>query len=1260
VEETKLLASASGANAILVGTPAWFAWLEQATTFAFVGARGRFTARKERRGRTGWYWKAYRKRFGQLRSAYLGKSAELSLERLHQVAATLARPLSTVDAPARPETHPAAPRSDRRRRIAPALPTGTVTFLFTDIAGSTQLWEQYTQEMADALARHDTILREAIAAHAGVVFKTIGDGVCAVFARAADALAAALASQRALLAEAWGPTGPLSVRMALHTGAADLRDGDYAGPPLNRLARILAAGSGGQILLSLATEQLVRDHLPSGVSLHDLGTHHLKGLRHPEQIFQLVGPNLPADFPPLRTDAPAATPAPLPPAQLLATKLYAPATRANLVARPGLTARFAAGVRGKLTLIAAPAGFGKTTLISQWRATPAARDVLVAWVSLDAGDNDPIRFWMYLLTALDAVAPGLAAAPLALLQEPQPPPVEVVVTTVLNALATLRSDAVLILDDYHLIDAPLVHQGLTFLLEHLPPQLHLVIATREDPPLPLTRLRAGGELTELRAADLRFTVDETASFLTEAMGLPLSGAETAALEARTEGWIAGLQLAALALHERVDVASFIAAFAGSNRFIIDYLAEEVLERQAAHLQTFLLQTAILDRLCGPLCDAVLGLATNDQGPRTNVSDTGDLAFVAGRSSFLDSYSQLILDQLERANLFLIPLDDQRHWYRYHHLFAEVLRTRLTSGATVELVATLHRRASAWFAQHGFIVEAVQHALAAADTEQVVELLEQHGALLATRGHTRAVLGWLERLPESLIRVRPLLAALHATVLLWTGQFRAAEARMQDAEQGLQANAGADQRGLILGWIALIRGTLRLYEGDLAGSVALGERALELAPATSVVIRASARGLAARAYLLTGDVTPDMERRITALLVPAQASGSLVSVLNSRTSLARFHVLQGRLHAAAAVYAQVAELVPDTGILQALFGSPSYSVGLGDLLREWNELDAAERHLAQGLDLITQHPLTAYPEVTLWGYTALARLEQARGNSARALDILDECMQLGHTHGFAALLSPRVAARQAEIALSQGNLAAAARWADASGLHADDPLSYPREAEELTLARVLIAQGRSDPTSQHLPEALGLLDRLFAEAKAGGRMGSALEILILRALTVQAQGDGTAALATLEQALSLAESEGYIRVFVDEGAPMAALLHAASARGMAPNYVAKLLAAFPHPAKETRRQGDRDLDNLSGESVSFSPRLPVSLSLVEPLTERELEVLRLIAAGRSNAQIAQALVVAVSTVKAHVNHLFSKLAVTSRTQAIARAQELNLL
>src|SRR6266540_4633175 len=546
VDETVLIGRDGAASSIAVGSPAWYAWLVDATTFAFRSAEGGFTARKERSGQTGWYWKAYRKHNGMLHRAYLGKSSDLTRDRLTAIAIDLAQRATGPPPESASVLGPVIATVDGElpHLTGARLPTGTLTFCFTDIEGSTQLWEQHPQAMPAALARHDAILHALITAHHGVVFKTVGDSAHAVFSTAPDALAAALACQRALHAEPWGPTGPLHVRMALHTGAAEQIHGDYAGPPLNRLARILDAGSGGQILLSLATEQLVRDHLPSGVTVHDLGTYHLKGLRHPEQIFQLVGPNLPADFPPLRTDAPAATPAPLPPAQLLATKLYAPATRANLVARPGLTARFAVGVRGKLTLIAAPAGFGKTTLISQWRATPAARDVLVAWVSLDAGDNDPIRFWMYLLTALDAVAPGLAAAPLALLQEPQPPPVEAVVTTVLNALTTLSTDAVLILDDYHLIGAPLVHQGVTFLLEHLPPQLHLVIATREDPPLPLTRLRASGELTELRASDLRFTLDEAASFLTEAMGLPLSGAETAALEARTEGWIAGLQLAA--------------------------------------------------------------------------------------------------------------------------------------------------------------------------------------------------------------------------------------------------------------------------------------------------------------------------------------------------------------------------------------------------------------------------------------------------------------------------------------------------------------------------------------------------------------------------------------------------------------------------------------------------------------------------------------------------------------------------------------------
>ncbi len=538
VERSTLVGGAGDGSTIAIDTPAWYAWLEAATTFAFVGDQGSFTARKERSARAGGYWKAYRKHKGTLRSAYLGKSADLTLERLTAVALSLATPAA---APKREPVGGSIPSA----ASAPSLPAGTVTFLFTDIEGSTQLWEQHPHTMPTALARHDVILHQAIESHGGVVFKTVGDSVHAVFARASDALVAGLAAQRALDIEPWESSGPLRVRMALHTGAAELRDGDYFGGPLNRVARILALGHGGQVLLSHATHDLVADDLPDRTTLHALGEYHLKDLTRPEQIFQLVCLDLPADFPPLGTiDTPPPS-QPAPPSPLLATKLYIPPPRPHLVARPRLVERIQAGLAGKLTLIAAPAGFGKTTLVSEWIADRrlqiadyTKRDLNLqplvsnlqspgmAWVSLDAEDNDATRFWSYIIAGFQTIAPMVGTTALALLQSLQSPPAKIILTMLLNDLSALAADAVLVLDDYHVIDTPAIHKALAFMLDHLPPHVHLVMSTRADPPLPLTRLRSRGDLTELRAADLCFTADEAAAFLTR--GLNINGAESSA------------------------------------------------------------------------------------------------------------------------------------------------------------------------------------------------------------------------------------------------------------------------------------------------------------------------------------------------------------------------------------------------------------------------------------------------------------------------------------------------------------------------------------------------------------------------------------------------------------------------------------------------------------------------------------------------------------------------------------------------------------
>jgi LuxR family transcriptional regulator, maltose regulon positive regulatory protein len=1083
----------------------------------------------------------------------------------------------------------AADRLDRPTTPTPAAaewPSGTTTFLFTDVEGSSRLWEQHPQAMAAALERHELLLRQAVAAHGGVVFKTVGDGLCAAFVSAPEALTAALEGQRALLAEAWQASGlpagqPLRVRMALHSGAAEARAGDYLGPALNRLARLLAAGHGNQILLSRASAELVADGLSAGVSLRDLGTHELKDLIHPEQIFQLVGPDLPTEFPPLRSVATPATQPAAPARALLTTKLYVPPARPNLVVRPRLIERLQAGLRGKLTLLVAPAGFGKTTLLSEWIASQTQaplsvvssplsiaqrhdprttdhgpRTIRVAWVSLDTGDNDPTRFWSYVCAALEALMPGVAASALALLQSPQPPPAETLLPGLLNALSARATDCVLVLDDYHVIDVPAIHAALSFLLSHVPPHLHLVLASRADPPLPLSRLRARGELSELRAADLRFTAAEAASFLTEVMGLPLSPEEVAALERRTEGWVAGLQLAALAMRERRDLAGFISAFTGSNRFVGEYLAEEVFARQPAHIQAFLLQTAILSRMCGPLCDAVmLGGAGGAPAPQPAAGD--------------DSFSQVLLECLERANLFVVPLDDERCWYRYHHLFGQMLHEQLVHGATREAVATLHRRASAWYEVQGLIAEAVQHALAAQDWEPTARLIEEHGLRLMLRGQVHTGLGWLDALPEAFIQMHPLLCIVHAIGLMLTNQFEAAEARLQDAERSLTHDTPDELVQVVRGSVAGVRGRILYLTGDLARAIGSLQQALALLPETTTSVAAGITSAIARAawavyiataYKVTGDVAEASEQRAAEAIGPVRALDHKMATLNGYTSLAYLQVLQGRLHTAAATYAEVERLVPGQDALQALSGSPSYYVGMGDLWREWNDLDVAADYLARGMDLI-QGTLATEADVIMLGYLTLARVQQAQGNSAAALAMLDAFMQLARERKLFPLLIEQAAVLRARLQLMQGDLPAAMRWADRSGLSPDDEISFPREAGQLTLARVRIVAGRAQAV-------LPLLSRLLADAESKARMHSAIEILTLQVLAYAALGDRLRALTTLERALALAEPEGYVRIFVDEGAPLAALLRELRADGAMPAYIDKLLAAFPDEGRTT--------------------------------------------------------------------------------------------
>ncbi len=923
---------------------------------------------------------------------------------------------------------------------------------------------------------------------------------------------------------------------------------------------------------------------------------------------------------------------------ILATKLYIPRPRPNVVSRPRLIERLNEGLHCKLTLIAAPAGFGKTTLVSAW---VALLERPVAWLSLDEGDNDPARFLAYLVAALQTIAANIGQGVLDLLQSSQPPPTEAILTTLLNEITTLPNNFILVLDDYHVIDAKAVDDALTYLVEHLPPQMHLVIATREDPHLPLARLRARDQLIELRAADLRFTPSEAAAFLNQVMGLNLSAEDIAALEDRTEGWIAGLQLAALSMQGQQDVPRFIQAFAGDHRYIVDYLVEEVLQRQPKPVRNFLLQTSILDQLSGPLCNAVTGQMEGNAR----------------------------LEALERGNFFVVPLDDTRHWYRYHHLFAEVLSAQLMAEQPDQL-ATLHRRASAWYEQHGSVADAIRHALAAYDFGRVADLVELAVPAMARSRQEATVLGWLNALPDEVVRARPVLSVHYAGALLLHGKLEGVEVRLRDAEQWLDTTTDrgeltlassaemvvVDQeefRGLP-GMIAVYRAAIALALGNVADTMKYARRALDLVPEDDHHRRGSAAGFLGLASWTSGDLEA-AHRSYAECMALVQRSGHISDAIGCSIALADIRISQGRLREAMRTYERGLQLAAEQSALP-LRGAADMHVGMSELHRERDDLHAATQHLLRSKELGEHMGL---PQNRYRWCVAMARILATQGDLAGALDLLQEAERL-YMGDFFPNVRP-IAAWKTRVWVAQGRLGEAFDWARERGLSVSDDLSYLREFEHITLARVLLARSKSDRTEHSMLEAMELLERLLQAAEAGKRMGSVLEILMLQALAHQMQGDLSAALMPLQQALTLAEPEGYVRIFVDEGPPMAILLaklhehsrkrpHATSTN-VPLAYIERLLALL---------RGERVQEGISPAAPS-SPSAPTPAQPpLDPLTERELEVLRLIAAGLSNREIAAQLVLALSTVKSYVNTIYSKLQVESRTQAVARARALHLL
>jgi LuxR family maltose regulon positive regulatory protein len=906
---------------------------------------------------------------------------------------------------------------------------------------------------------------------------------------------------------------------------------------------------------------------------------------------------------------------------LLETKLHVPRRRRGLVARPRLSERLSRGAESALTLLSAPAGFGKTTLLTQWLAAAPADGWSVAWLSLDQRDNDPALFWTYLVAALKRTAQGGGASALSLLQSPQPPS-EAGLATLLNDLDAIAKDVVLVLDDYHVIDARDVHAGMAFLLEHLPPQIHLVIASRADPALPLARLRGRGELVEIRAADLRFTPDEAAAYLNEVMGLALTARDVAALEGRTEGWIAALQLAALSLQGREDVAAFIAGFAGDDRYIVDFLAEEVLQRQPGHVQRFLLQTSILERLSGPLCDAVTGHG----GGKANLA------------------------ALEQGNLFLIPLDDRRRWYRYHQLFADVLQARLQDERPGD-VPNLHRRASGWYEQNDQPSEAIHHALAAGDLERAADLVELAIPAMRRSRQEAAVLSWLKALPEELVRVRPVLSVGLAGALLAGGELEGVETRLRDAERWLDTATGIRQGAQARGaqassaemvvvddeefrrlppMMELYRAALALARGDVPGTVEHARRALGLLPEDDHLGRASAAGLLGLVFWASGDLKAGYSA-YAECMAGLRRAGHIADTFGCAIALADIRRAQGRLGEAMRTYEQALQGASGPGG-SVLRGTADMYVGMSELHRERNDLPAATQNLLRSQEL-GEH--TGLPQNRYRWRVAMARIRQAEGDLGGALDLLTEAERL-YVSDFFPHVRP-VPALRARVLVAQGELGAALGWACERGLSVEDDLSYLREFEHITLARVLLAQAATRRAERSIQEAIRLLGRLLRAADEGKRTGSVIEILVLQALAHQARGDVRAALASLQRALTLAEPEGYVRIFLDEGPPMASLLRAAAKQGITQDYVRRLLAAV----------------NKTEDST------PAQQGLIEPLSARELDVLRLLRTDLDGPEIARELVVSLNTVRTHTKNIYAKLGVNSRRAAVRRAEELDL-
>lgn len=888
---------------------------------------------------------------------------------------------------------------------------------------------------------------------------------------------------------------------------------------------------------------------------------------------------------------------------LLATKLSIPSVRPDLVPRAHLLARIHEGLARSLFLVSAPAGSGKTTLVSVWAR---ASSLPVSWLSLDKADNDPCRFLTYVAVALQEVAPDLDRLVLPLLQTSQPSPVEVVLTALINRISEMPEPFVLVLDDYHLIETPSVHHILSFLLEHLPHQMHLVLITRADPPLPLARLRARGRLAELRAADLSFSLDESAVLLNEMMGLKLTTDDVNTLVGRTEGWAVGLQLAALSMQGRADLQSFITRFTGSQEYIADFLTDEVLEQQPEKTKSFLLQTSILERMTGPLCDAVLN----------------------GTSS------QSVLEELQESNLFLVSLDDERRWYRYHHLFAELLLHRLKR-ETPNLVASLHQRASEWFEQQGLLPEAIKHALDAQDFETAARLVNTVFDQLWETGTHTTLKGWLERLPDATLNSWPQLIVRQAMFHTLRGQVNAAETHLHDAEQMLDQKQPADSAKW-QGIIACLRGHLAWVKSDVPDIVRQSQVALDILPEREGEWRSFAAMTLGGAFSIEGK-TQQAGEAYEQALETARKSGNLRFILAPAIKLAFNLRDQGRLTQATRVCEENIHLIDASG-----YGHPSYQGVLlslsGDILREWDQLDEALELARKGKVLGEQGLETT---TLAWNYYFLIRVLIARQDFSVATSALQDLEAECGEDAVPAWFRSRIAELKIQLLLAQHDLYGVERFLAVREPFMDSSLRYLQMDERIQLARFFLMVGQESSDVSHLDQAQSILARVEHVAEQTQLADRLIKILALQSLVHQAMGNTTQAVDVLHSALALGEPEKYIRTFIDEGPAMVTLLRGAAEQGMHLAYIRELLGAIAaSPVSPTVPQHDE--------------------KLAEPLSGREIEVLSLIAEGLTNREIAERLYIAPTTVKVHARNIFGKLGVHNRTQAVATARVLGLL